>query len=139
MVVFAGFVMYSLYWLLYAFHLYIKVAQPQNSMLLDSWHCTIKFYYLEVGFVTIIGTVPYIVVAGLSEFDIAQFPPQFCTISVEGNFYGIVFPTVLVNGATVIILLLVLHHVHIVSCYYVWVCLLSSCYFKLPRYSENFP
>ena len=115
MIVFAGFVMYSVYWLLYAFHLYMKVAQPEYSMLLDSWHRTIKFYYLEVGLVTIIGTVPYIVLAGLSEFDISQFPPQFCGISVVGNFYGFVFPTVIVNCATVIILLLLLRHVHIVS------------------------
>ena len=115
MVVFAGFVMYSVYWLLYAFHLYMKVAQPEYSMLLDSWHRTKKFYYLEVGFVTIIGTVPYIVLAGLSEFQIAQFPPLFCGLSAAGNFYGIVLPTIVVNCTTVIILLLVLYHVHIVS------------------------
>ena len=51
--------MYSVYWLLYVFHLYMKVAQPQYSMLLDSWHRTKKIYYFEVGFFTIIGTVPY--------------------------------------------------------------------------------
>ena len=116
LVVFAGYVMYSVYWLLYVFHLYIKVAKPDLSTLLDNWHLTKKFYYLEVGLVTIIGIVPYVVVAGLSEFDISQFPPQFCGISVVGNFYGFVFPTVVVNCATVIILLLLLRHVHIVSC-----------------------
>ena len=116
MVIFAGFLMYNLYWLLYAFHLYIKVAQPDFSTLLDNWHRTKKFYFLEVAIFTAIGTVPYIVLAGLSEFGISQSPPQFCGISVKGNFYGLAFPTVIVNCITVIILLLLLHHVHIVSC-----------------------
>ena len=107
--------MYSVYWLLYAFHLYMKVAHPDYSMLFDSWHRTKKFYYLEVGFFTLTGTLPYIILAGLSEFRIVQFPPLFCALSGEGNFYGIVFPTIVINCTTVIILLLVLYHVHIVS------------------------
>lgn len=113
--VFAGFVMYSVYWLMYAFHLYMKVAHPDYSMLFDSWHRTKKFYYFEIGFFTIIGTLPYIILAGLSEFQIVQFPPLFCGLSAVGNFYGIVLPTIVVNCATVVILLLVLYHVHIVS------------------------
>ena len=117
MAVYAGFVIYSVYWLLYAFHLYVKVAQPEYSMLLDNWHRTKKFYYLEIGFVATIGIIPYIVVAGLSEFEITQFPPQFCTISVKGSLYGMVLPTIVVNCAAVIILLLVLYHVHTVSIY----------------------
>ena len=114
-IVFAGFVMYSLYWLLYVFHIYLKVARPDYSMMLDSWHRTKKFYYFEIGCVTLIGTVPYIVLASLSEFQIVQFPPLYCALSAVGNFYGIVLPTIVVNCATLIILLLVLYHVHIVS------------------------
>ena len=110
---------YSLYWLLYAFHLYLKVAQPKCSKLLDSWHYTKKFYYLEVGLVTIIGAIPYLVLAGLSEFQINQFPPLFCGLSAAGSSYGIVIPTIVVNCATVIILLLVLYHVHNVSDNYI--------------------
>ena len=111
-IVYAGFVMYSVYWLLYAFHLYMKIAQPQYSKLFDSWHRTKKFYYFEIGCFTIIGTVPYIILAGLSKFRINQFPPQFCTLSAADNFYGLIFPTVVVNCITVIMLLLVLYHVH---------------------------
>ena len=115
MVAVAGFVMYSLYWLLYAFHLYLKIAHPEYSVLLDNWNRTKKFYYFEVGFFTIIGTVPYIILAGLSEFTVSQFPPVACGPSATGNFYGIVLPTLIVNCSTVIILLLALYHVHIVS------------------------
>ena len=115
MVTVAGFVMYSLFWLMYAFHLYMKIAQPQYSILLDSWNSTKKFYYFEVGFFTIIGTLPYIILAGLSEYKISQFPPLGCGCSAAGNFYGIVLPTLMVNCSTMIILLLVLYHVHIVS------------------------
>ena len=111
----AGYVMYSVYWLLYAFHLYMKVAKPEYSKLLDNWNRTKKLYYFEVGFVTIIGTVPYIILAGLSEFNISQFPPLACTFNAAGNFYGIILPTLILNCSTVIILLLVLYHVYIVS------------------------
>ena len=113
-----GFVMYSLYWLLYAFHLYIKVAQPRYSILFDRWHCSKKFYYFEVGFFTVIGMLPYIILAGLSEFQITEFPPLTCALGTEGTFYGFVLPTIVLNGTTVIILLLVLYHVHIVSEYH---------------------
>ena len=102
---------------MYAFHLYMKVAQPEYSVLFDSWHRTKKIYYLEVGCVTIIGTLPYIVLASLSKYQIVQYPPLFCALNAKGSFYGIVLPTVLVNCATLIILLLVLYHVHIVSDY----------------------
>ena len=115
MIVFAGSVMYSTYWLLYAFHLYMKVAHPDYSMLFDSWHRTKKFYYFEIGFFTLIGTLPYLILASLSEFGLAYFPPSFCALSAEGNFYGIVLPTVIVNCTTLIILLLVLYHIHMVS------------------------
>ena len=107
--------MYSIYWLLYAFHLYVKVAYPDYAMLLDSWHRTKKFYYFEIGFFTFIGTLPYLILASLSEFGIAYFPPFFCALSAEGNFYGIVLPTIVINCTTLIILLLVLYHVHMVS------------------------
>ena len=107
--------MYSVFWLLYAFHLYLKVAQPEYSMLFDSLHRDKKFYYFEIGCVTTIGTVPYIVLASLSEYQIVQSPPQFCGLTPAGNFYGIVLPTLIVNCATLIILFLVLYHVHIVS------------------------
>ena len=112
--------MYSVFWLLYTFHLYLKVAQPEYSMLFDSLHRDKKFYYFEIGGITIIGTVPYIILASLSEYQIVQFPPKFCALSAVGNFYGIVLPTLIVNCATVIILLLILYHVHIVSCR--WYC-----------------
>ena len=84
-------------------------------MLFDSWHRAGKFYYFEIGLFTLIGTLPYIVLASLSEFVITQFPPRFCTLSAEGNFYGIILPTVVINCTTLIILLLVLYHVHMVS------------------------
>ena len=109
--------MYCAFWLLYSFHLYLKLAQPEYSLVLDSWHRTKKFYYFEIGCVMVIGTLPYIVLASLSEFQIVNFPPQFCGLSPEGNFYGIVLPTVLMNCATLIILLLVLYSVHVVSGY----------------------
>ena len=114
MIVFAGFVMYSVYWLLYAFHLYMKVAHPYYSILFDGWHRTKKFYYFEIVFFTLIGTLPYLILASLSEFRIVYFPPVFCALSAEGNFYGAIFPTIVVNCTTLIILLLVLYHVHMV-------------------------
>ena len=105
--------MYSIYWLLYAFHLYVKLAYP-FSMLFDSWHRTKKFCYFEIGFFTFIGTLPYIVLASLSEFGITHFPPVLCAIRFEGSFYGIVLPTVVVDCTTLIILLLILYHIHMV-------------------------
>ena len=112
---FAGFVLYSVYWLLYAFHLYMKVAQPEYSILLDSWNRTKKFYCFEVAIFTIIVTVPYMVLAGLSEFRMNEFAPPACSLGVAGTFYGLVLPTIVVNCTTVIILLLVLYHVNSVS------------------------
>ena len=96
----------------YTYHL---VSQPKYSIQLDRLHHTKKFYYFEIGFVLTIGTVPYIVLASFSEFQIGDFPPQFCVLTPAGNFYGIVLPTLIVNCTTVIILLLILYHVHVVS------------------------
>ena len=107
--------MYSVFWLLYAFHLYLKVAQPKYSMLFDILNHTKKFYYFEIICIMTIGIVPYIVLASLSKFQIVSFPPLFCGPGDEGSFYGIVLPTVVINCTTVIFLLLVLYHVHTVS------------------------
>ena len=118
--------MYSVYWLLYAFHLYMKVAHPYYSILFDVWHHTKKFYYFEIGFFTLIGTLPYLILASLSKFQISNFPPRYCTLSAKGNFYGIVFPTIAVNCTTLILLLLVLYHVHMVSGLFSIVLIVSS-------------
>ena len=112
---FAGFVMYNVYWLLYTFHLYMKVTQPQCSMLFDSWHHTKRFYYFEVGIFTIIGIVPYMILAGLHQFVMVHFPLLYCCLDAAGSFYGLVLPIVIVNCATMITLLLVLYHVSTVS------------------------
>ena len=55
------------------------------------------------------------VLAGLSKFEIAHFPPLFCSLNATGGFYGFILPTIIVNCATMIILLLVLYHVNTVS------------------------
>ena len=110
-----GVVLYSTFWVLYAFHLFLKVAYPQHAMSLDNLHQRKKIYYFEVGCAFTVGALPYIILVSLSEYRIVNFPPIFCALSPEGNFYGIVFPTLILNCTTLIILLLVLYHVHIVS------------------------
>ena len=57
-----------MYWLLYVFRLYVKVAHPDYSMPFDSWHWTKKFYYFEILFITLNGTLPYLIVAYSSVF-----------------------------------------------------------------------
>ena len=74
----------------------VKVTHPDYSMLFDSWHHTKKFYYFEIVFFTPIGTLPYLILASLTVFQIVQFSPILCT-QCEGNFYGIVLPTIVIH------------------------------------------
>ena len=100
---------------MYVFHLLLKLAYPTKSIKLDELHYSMKIYYIEVVCAFIVGTVPYIILASLSKFQIVNFPPLYCGGDATGTFYGIILPTVVLNCTTLILLLIVLYHIHTVS------------------------
>ena len=63
----------------------------------------------------IIVTTPNIYFLATSQYQIINFPPLFCGAGVDVNFYGIILPTVVINCASLIMMLLVLQKIHGVS------------------------
>ena len=112
----SGVVLYCYFWLLFVCHLALKVFFPLKSdKLFNSDHSTI-FYIAEVIIIFLIGTIPSIVFASVgSNYRVIGFPPIFCALDSTYRIYAMVGPILITNGASVILMLLVIYKLHMVS------------------------
>ena len=121
----SGTVLYGMFWFLYIFHLSLKLLYPLKSAKLDRSNHSKRIHIIEIFVVLIIGTVPYIVFAATSKYEIVRFQPILCGFNTTYLFYATVLPTIGVGSGGLVLMLLVLYKLHIVSmiafCYY-------SCY-----------
>ena len=106
----SGIVLYGYFWLLYTFHLILKLAYP-----LKSSQYSRTMYSLEVLLALFIATVPAIVGAGLSKYRISTFPPTQCKSDGEFRFYSLILPVMAAVCVSVIFMLLALYKIHVVS------------------------
>ena len=116
-VFFTGLVSYSYIWLLYVFHLALKLFFPLKSAKFLSSGYSKVIYFVEVLIVFLIGTVPSIVSAGLSKYRVVTFPPIHCGAYDDRTyiFYAIIVPILAAVCVSVILMLLILYKVHTVS------------------------
>ena len=114
----SGIVVYGFFWVLYVFHLTLRLVYPLKAAKLNNSAYGRKIYALEVLIVVVIGTVPYIVFASTSTYQISRFPPVYCSYNTTYHFYGTYIPTLIIGCAGLILMLLVLYKLHIVSISY---------------------
>ena len=112
----SGITLYSSFWLLYIFHLTLKLLYPLKSVKLDNSDHSKTIHIIEVLTVVLIGTIPYGVFAGTSKYQIIRFPALYCGYNRSYQFYGTVLPTLIIGSVGLILTLIVLYKIHIVSC-----------------------
>ena len=116
--------MYSMFWFVYILHLYLTLIYPLKTSRVNKVLTSRVTHVIEMAAVIIIVTAPNIYFLATSQYQIIKFPPLFCGAGVNVNFYGVIFPTVGINCASLIMMLLVLQRMHGVSYQYdVYICI----------------
>ncbi|XP_065896988.1 uncharacterized protein [Dysidea avara] len=109
----SGVTLYCMFLQVYVFHLSLRLLYPVKSHQLDQSEYSGKIHTVEVMCVFIVGTVPYLVLAATSKFQITVFPPLGCGVSAAYNFYGAIVPTIFLGCTSLILMLIVLYKIHI--------------------------
>ena len=109
-------ILYCYFWLLYTFHLALKIFYPLKSAKLFNSRYSKAVYIIAVLIGFFIATAPPIVSAGLSNYEIVTFPPVQCGNSNRAYFfYASVVPIMTTICASMILMLLTLYKIHVVS------------------------
>ena len=111
----AGFLIFSGFWILFVIHLFMKLVFPIHSHNFDKSKYRTRVHVVEVAVVLLIGLLVPSIVVGTSEYKIVNFPPTQCSADVEVTFYTLILPTILVQGAGVILILFTFVSIHRVS------------------------
>ncbi|XP_065890577.1 uncharacterized protein [Dysidea avara] len=109
----SGVTLYCMFLLVYVFHLSLRLLYPVKSRQLDQSEYSRKIHIVEFMCVFIVGTVPYLVLAATSKFQITVFPPLRCGVTAAYNFYGVIVPTIFLGCTSLILMLIVLYKIHI--------------------------
>jgi len=102
-------------WFVYILHLYLTLIYPLKTSQINKVLSSRVTHITEVVAVFTIVTAPNIYFLATSQYQIVTFPPMLCAAGANVNFYGIIFPTVVINCASLITMLLVLYKIHSVS------------------------
>ena len=113
---FTGVVLYSYIWLIYIIHLALRLFYPLKSAKLSNSGYSKTIYVGEVSLALLIASIPPIVNAGLSKYNIVTYPPLYCANTDTDNFYSTTVPILISVFISLILMLLVLYKIHIVSC-----------------------
>ena len=112
----SGVTTYTYFWLLYVSHLGLKVFYPLKSAKFFNSDYSRIIYITEVLIVFLIGTIPSIILAAVgSNYTVIGFPPTYCAINSTYRIYVTVFPLLITNCTSVILMLLVIYRLHMVS------------------------
>ena len=98
--------------MLYICHLALRIFYPMKSA---KFFNSRSIHIVEILIVLFIGTVPSIVSAGLSNYEIITFPPIQCALNREARYYEVVVPVVTSIAISEILMLLTLYKIHVVS------------------------
>ena len=122
--------MFTEFWLLFVFHLFMKIVDPLKSWIINRPEHTTKVYITEVTLVILIGLiVPTITITATDGYRIALFPPSQCFSDPEIFFHGIMLTTIImcIRGISLILsTFLHIHRVRTILVYY-----LTTYYSKL--------
>ena len=108
----SGLNIHGYFWLLYIGHLALRIFYPMKSTKLFS---SSTIHIVEMCTVLFIGTVPSIVSAALSNYEITTFPPVHCALNRADFYYEVVVPVVTSIAVSEVLMLLTLHKIHVVS------------------------
>ena len=108
-------VIYGLFWLLYLFHLALKLLDPLKSAKLDNSVNSKRNHIIEVCVVLVIGITPFVIFAGTSKYEVVRSPPVLCGYNATYMFYATILPSITIGSGGLVLMLLVLYKLHIVS------------------------
>ena len=112
----AAIMMFTEFWLLFVFHLFMKIVDPLKSWIINRPEHTTKVYITEVTLVIFIGLiVPTITITATDGYRIAIFPPSQCFSDPEIFFHGIMLPTIIMCIIGISLILSTFLHIHRVS------------------------
>ena len=101
-------------WLLFVFHLFLKVVYPLRSQDVLNRHGT-KIHIAEILFVLFASTITPIVTLTTDGFYISNFPPNQCYSDASVLFHGVLLPSMLIAIVGISVILLTILSVHRVS------------------------
>lgn len=115
----AGFLMYTEFWLLYVFHLFMKIIDPLKTWIINKQEYARRIHIIEVVAVFFFGLLtPITTVAATDGYHIATFPPRGCFSDAEVVFHGTVLPIIMMCIVGICLILITFFHIHKVSMYY---------------------
>ena len=108
-------VLFSLFWVLYTFHLALKLSCPlKSTKIFDSDYSRV-ICIAEVLIIFFIAIVPSIVGAGLSKYRKVFFTSGHCESFGAFRFYSLIIPVMVAVCVSVLFMLLALYTIHVVS------------------------
>ena len=124
----SGLVAFSVLWVLFIIHLFIKVVFPVTSQNILKYHGT-KIHIAEVLLTVVACSIPPAVSFSTDGYFISSFPPTQCYSNVSVLFHGAILPSMLISIFGISLILITILSVHRVSSIYI--CLVGAVGFKL--------
>ena len=112
----SGILLYSYFWLLYVFHLSLKVFYPlKSAKLFDSNY--MKLIYISALLIAfLIGIVPSVALATTGpNYRVTGFPPTHCVIDSSYRIYALGLPVLLTTSTMMILMIFIVYILHTVS------------------------
>ena len=103
-------------WLLFIFHLFLKIVFPIASQNLFKNHGT-KLYIAEIILGLVTSLITPIAAIATDGFFITSYPPVQCLSNPSIQFHGVILPAILITIVGISLILITVLTVHRVSCY----------------------
>ena len=115
----AALLTYTEFWLLYVFHLFVKIVDPLKTWIINKEEYARRIHIIEVVTVFFFGLItPITTVATTDGYHITTFPPRACAPAAEVAFHGILLPHIMMCIVGICLILVTFFHIHRVSMYY---------------------
>ena len=109
---------YTQFWLLYVFHLFMKIVDPLKTWIINKQKYARRIHILEVVTVFFFGLLtPIITIATTDGYHMATFPPRACASEADVAFHGILLPIIVMCIVGICLILVTFFHIHRVSMY----------------------
>ena len=117
----AAFIAYSGFWLLYVFHLFLRIVDPTKYCIISKPQHAGKIHVIEVITVLFLAfLVPIINVSALDGYNIGEYPALQCYGTVELFFHALMLPVIIISVIGVSLILITFLYIHRVSSYNIY-------------------
>ena len=108
--------MYTQFWLLFVFHLFMKIVDPLKTWIINKQEYARRIYIIEVVAVFFFALItPITTVAATDGYHLINFPPRVCASEAKVFFHGILLPSITMCTIGICLILVTFFHVHRVS------------------------